>query len=202
MPTNTAPPAKSASANANRNANSSATRETTFDIFRRWGFLQATLDPLGQYLAPEPFPTPAPDGPDAEEARKFYCGTIGVEFMHIASPEKRQWIQERLERDYKAEDPARILTGLIKADMFEQVIQQRYLGTKRFSLEGLTALIPYLEQTFITAAKGGVTRSLIAMAHRGRLECDGEYDWPRCAEEIFTKFEDVDPRVPQWAAAM
>ncbi len=171
----------------------SATRQTTFDIFRRWGYLQASLDPLGQYLAPEPFPTPAPDGPDAEEARRFYCGTIGAEFMHIANPEKRAWIQERLELDYKAPDTARILTGLIRADIFEQVIQQRYLGTKRFSLEGLTSLIPFLDQTFTTAAEVGVTRAIMAMAHRGRLNVITN-TIGRNAEETFTKFEDVDPR--------
>ncbi len=81
---------------------SSTSREATFDIFRRWGYLQASLDPLGQYLPPEPFPTPAPDGPDAQEARRYYCGPIGAEFMHIPSPEKRAWIQERLERDITA----------------------------------------------------------------------------------------------------
>src|ERR1700710_24838 len=81
-----------------------ATREATFDTFRRWGYLQASLDPLGQYLAPEPFPTPPPDGPDADEARRYYCGTIGAEFMHIPSVEKRAWIQERLECEYEAPD--------------------------------------------------------------------------------------------------
>jgi 2-oxoglutarate dehydrogenase E1 component len=121
-----------------------------FDIFRRWGYLQATLDPLGQFLPPEPFPTPAPDGADSEAARAIYCGSIGAEFMHIPSPERRAWIERRLEND-PPKSPAnisraRILTGLIRADLFEQVIQQRYLGTKRFSLEGLTALIPFLDR--------------------------------------------------------
>jgi 2-oxoglutarate dehydrogenase E1 component len=170
-------------------------RETTLDIFRRWGYLQASLDPLGQYLPPEPFPTPAPDGADSEEARKFYCGSIGAEFMHIPSPEKRAWIQEQLEQEFLVSDAAkaRILTGLIRSDIFEQVIQQRYLGTKRFSLEGLTVLIPFLDQLFTTAADNGVTRGLFAMAHRGRLNVMVN-TVGRGSHEIFTKFEDVDPR--------
>ena len=86
-------------------------REEVFDLFRRWGFLQASLDPLGQFLPAEPFPTPAPEGPYSAEARTFYCGTIGAEFMHIAAPEKRAWIQAQLERPYKAADTKRILTG-------------------------------------------------------------------------------------------
>jgi 2-oxoglutarate dehydrogenase E1 component len=172
-----------------------SSREATFDIFRRWGFLQATLDPLGQFLPPEPFPTPAPDGADSEEARRYYCGSIGAEFMHIPSPEKRAWIQQQLEQDFVASKAtkARILTGLIRSDIFEQVIQQRYLGTKRFSLEGLTVLIPFLDQLFSTAAENGVTRGLFAMAHRGRLNVMVN-TVGRGSHEIFTKFEDVDPR--------
>jgi 2-oxoglutarate dehydrogenase E1 component len=176
-------------------AEPSSSREATFDIFRRWGYLQSSLDPLGQYLPPEPFPTPAPDGADSEEARKYYCGSIGAEFMHIPSPEKRAWIQEQLEQDFTATDAtkARILTGLIRADIFEQVIQQRYLGTKRFSLEGLTVLVPFLDQLFTTAADNGVKRGLFAMAHRGRLNVMVN-TVGRGSHEIFTKFEDVDPR--------
>jgi len=172
-----------------------ASREATFDIFRRWGYLQSTLDPLGQFLPPEPFPTPAPDGPDSEAARRIYCSTIGAEFMHIPSPEKRAWIQARLEgsADQATINPARILTGLIRADIFEQVIQQRYLGTKRFSLEGLTALVPFLDQLYTTAAVNGVTRSVFAMSHRGRLNVMVN-TINRSSMEIFTKFEDVDPR--------
>ena len=169
-------------------------RETTFDIFRRWGYLQASLDPLGQYLPPEPFPVPVvPEGEYAAEARGYYCGTLAAEFMHIPSPEQRQWIQEQLEQPTPAPDRKRVLTQLMHADLFEQVIQQRYLGTKRFSLEGLTVLIPFLDQVFTTASEAGITRSLIAMAHRGRLNVMTN-TIGRAPSEIFAKFEDVDPR--------
>ena len=193
MPTKTLTPTKPSPKPTTDNSDSAAAREATFDIFRRWGYLQASLDPLGQYLPPEPFPTPAPDGADSEEARRYYCGSIGAEFMHIPSPEKRAWIQEQLERDYTAHNTARILTGLIRADIFEQVIQQRYLGTKRFSLEGLTVLVPFLDQVFTTSADNGVTRSVFAMSHRGRLNVMVN-TIGRASEEVFTKFEDVDPR--------
>ena len=170
-----------------------ADREIVFDIFRRWGYLQANLDPLGQFLPPEPFPTPAPEGDAAREARGFYCGTIAAEFMHIANPEQRQWLQERLEQPAPRPDQAHILTQLIRADLFEQVIQSRYLGTKRFSLEGLTVLIPFLDQIFATGANLGVTKAMLAMSHRGRLNVMTN-TIGRPASEIFTKFEDVDPR--------
>ncbi len=170
-------------------------REAIFDVFRRWGYLQTTLDPLGQYLAPEPFPVPVPEGEEdaAAEARGFYCGTIGLEFMHMANAEKREWLQAHLEREAPAVDQRKVLTGLIKADLFEQVIQSRYLGTKRFSLEGLTVLIPYLDRTLEVSSGVGVTKAVIAMSHRGRLNVMVN-TIGRDASEIFTKFEDVDPR--------
>jgi len=183
---------QSALSHAVRNSNP-VSSDTTFDVFRRWGYLQASLDPLGQFLPPEPFPTPYTEGPDAEAARRIYSSSIGAEFMHIPSPEKRAWIQQRLEAPATAPDTARILTNLIRADLFEQVIQQRYLGTKRFSLEGLTVLIPFLDQLFTTAAEHGVNRSIFAMSHRGRLNVMVN-TINRPSEEIFTKFEDVDPR--------
>ncbi len=77
-------------------------REQVFDIFRRWGYLQASLDPLGQYLAPEPFPTPAPEGDAARDARTFYCSTIAAEFMHISNPEQRQWLEAQMEATARA----------------------------------------------------------------------------------------------------
>jgi len=168
-------------------------RELVFDIFRRWGYLQSSLDPLGQYLPPEPFPTPAPEGDLAAEARRYYCGTIAAEFMHIPSPEQRQWLEARMEKIPQKPNQAHILTQLIKADLFEQVIQSRYLGTKRFSLEGLTALIPFLDRIFEVGAGLGVTTAMLAMSHRGRLNVMTN-TIGRDPSEIFTKFEDVDPR--------
>ncbi len=82
---------------------------------------------------------------------------------------------------------------LIRADIFEQVIQSRYLGTKRFSLEGLNGVDPFSGQIFATAAADGVNTALIAMAHRGRLNVMTN-TIGRKAQELFAKFEDVDPR--------
>ena len=176
----------------------SSSRDTTFDLFRRWGYLQASLDPLGQLLPPQPFPVEsAPDeaSDDTREARRIYASSIGAEFMHIPSAEKRAWIQQRLESPGTTPTiaPARILTDLLRADLFEQVIQQRYLGTKRFSLEGLTVLIPFLDQLFTTAAELGVNRSIFTMSHRGRLNVMVN-TIGRASRDIFTRFEDVDPR--------
>src|SRR5438270_13490717 len=95
-------------------------REAVFDVFRRWGYLQSALDPLGQYLPPEPFPVAAPEGDLAQEARSYYCGTIGVEFMHITNSAQRVWLQQQMEQPAAAVDQARILKGLIRAEIFEQ----------------------------------------------------------------------------------
>jgi 2-oxoglutarate dehydrogenase E1 component len=171
-------------------------RSHVFDAFRRWGYLQAQLDPLGQYLPPAAVPELDLDGPDADEARGYYCGSVASEFMHIADGARRAWIQDRLEGkvDVGAEpDPRRTLDLLVRADLFEQVIQSRYLGTKRFSLEGVTALVPFIDELLHHAAEHGAVSGIIGMSHRGRLNvmvnivgCD--------AADIFSKFEDVDPR--------
>ena len=71
-------------------------RERVFEAFRRWGYLEADLDPLG-FLRPEHPPELQIDGELAREARRVYCGTVGVEFMHIPDSERRRWIQERME---------------------------------------------------------------------------------------------------------
>jgi len=169
-------------------------RERTFDAFRRWGYLQANLDPLGQQL--KPLRLPELDqlaGPNANEARLIYCHTVGVEFMHILDPEKRRFIQERLEGDPTSVDQRRTLELLVKADEFEQVIQSRYLGTKRFSSEGVTSLIPFLDEVLNCAADREAKQVVLAMSHRGRLNVIVNI-MGRDPSEIFAKFEDVDPR--------
>ena len=172
---------------------SAALREQTFNAFRRWGYLQANLDPLGQYLQPADVPELQIENEFVAEARRAYAGTIGVEFMHIPSRERREWLAERLETPAPAVDRQRILRLLARADLFEQVIQSRYLGTKRFSLEGVTALIPFLDELLSRAAELGAERSIMGMSHRGRLSVMVN-TFGKSPVDIFAKFEDVDPR--------
>src|SRR3989449_1621323 len=167
-------------------------RERVFDAFRQWGYLEADLDPLG-FLPKSPRPELQIAGEPAREARQVYCGTVGVEFMHIAEPERRKWIQERMEGPQPAVDQERILDQLIRADLFEQVLQQRYLGTKRFSLEGVTALLPLVDEILDAAGQRGAVELVIGMSHRGRLNVIVHVA-KRAEEEVFAGFEDVDPR--------
>jgi 2-oxoglutarate dehydrogenase E1 component len=167
-------------------------QERIWDAFRRWGYLQANLDPLGD-LERVALPELDVTGPDADAARRFYCGTIGAEFMHIPERERRQWIAERLEAEAPEPDREKILELLIRAEIFEQVLQTRYLGTKRYSLEGEAALLPLLDTILNAAADQGAEQSVLAMSHRGRLNVI-VHIVGRGAEEIFAKFEDVDPR--------
>jgi 2-oxoglutarate dehydrogenase E1 component len=167
-------------------------REITFDAFRRWGYYEANLDPLGLFI-PLKHPDLALTGEAADEARRIYCGSIGTEFMHLPEPERRQWIAEQLEGDAPGVDEHHILERLVRADLFEQVLQARYLGTKRFSLEGVTALIPLLDTILDVAGENEAIESVMAMSHRGRLNVmvHAACKTPR---EVVAGFEDVDPR--------
>ncbi|HZP18111.1 MAG TPA: 2-oxoglutarate dehydrogenase E1 component [Terriglobales bacterium] len=167
-------------------------RERVFDAFRHWGYLEADLDPLG-FLHPVPHPELQVEGESAQEARSVYCSTVGVEFMHIPDPARRRWIQDRLEGAQPEVDQQRALELLIRAELFELVLQQRYLGTKRFSLEGVTALIPLVDEILEGAAQHGAVELVMGMSHRGRLNVITHVA-KRAPEEVFAGFEDVDPR--------
>ena len=174
---------------------SSSERERVFNAYRQWGYLEGDLDPLG-FLRPRDTPELEHDGEYAREARAIYSSTIGVEVNHIYSPERRRWIFERMESgDFEVTPDLqqRILDLLIRADVFEQVMQQRYLGSKRFSLEGVTALIPLVDEALDTAAQRGAVELVMGMSHRGRLNVIAHVA-KRPPQEIFAGFEDVDPR--------
>ena len=168
-------------------------RERIFDAFRRWGYVEATLDPLGLL---EPLKHPALEsltGEVADEARRIYCGTVGADFTHLPELDRQRWIAEHIEAPAPEVNQQKILERLIRADLFEQVLQARYLGTKRFSLEGVTALIPLLDSILDSATESGAVESIMAMSHRGRLNVM-VHAACKTPHEVVAGFEDVDPR--------
>ncbi|WP_216379172.1 multifunctional oxoglutarate decarboxylase/oxoglutarate dehydrogenase thiamine pyrophosphate-binding subunit/dihydrolipoyllysine-residue succinyltransferase subunit [Arcanobacterium phocae] len=107
-----------------------------------------------------------------DQLREAYCRTVGIEYMHIVDPAQRRWFQDRLERPAQpatAEQRRRILTKLNQAEAFETFLQTKYVGQKRFSLEGGESLIPALDAILEGAAASGLSDVAICMAHRGRL---------------------------------
>jgi 2-oxoglutarate dehydrogenase E1 component len=168
-------------------------RERVFVAFRRLGYLEASLDPLGFFGPVKQSELDQLTGAAAKEARGVYSGTIGAEFMHLPEEERRRWIAERMEASPGAVNQPKILERLIRADLFEQVLQARYLGTKRFSLEGVTALIPLLDSILDTVGEHGAIESVMAMSHRGRLNVM-VHAACKPPHEVVAGFEDVDPR--------
>ncbi len=104
--------------------------------------------------------------------RDSYCRTVGVEYMHIQDPEQRKWFQDKLERPYAKptrEEQLRILEKLNEAEAFETFLQTKFVGQKRFSLEGGESTIAALDAILQAAAHAGLKEVNIGMAHRGRL---------------------------------
>src|ERR1700691_5000195 len=192
MPTSTRTTRGSATPAINLALNDNHELERVFGLFRQFGYLEAELNPLG-LLPPQPHPDLEIDNEWAREARRIYCGSVGVEFMHIADPERRRWIQERMEAEPAEVDRERALDLLMRADLFEQTLQQRYLGNKRFSLEGNTSLLPAVDEILDVAGEHGALELVMGMSHRGRLNVIIHVA-RRPAEEVFAEFEDVDPR--------
>ncbi|QKJ19968.1 multifunctional oxoglutarate decarboxylase/oxoglutarate dehydrogenase thiamine pyrophosphate-binding subunit/dihydrolipoyllysine-residue succinyltransferase subunit [Microbacterium hominis] len=104
--------------------------------------------------------------------RDSYCRTIGIEYMHIQDPGQRAWFQENVELKYQKpghDEQLRILEKLNQAEAFETFLQTKYVGQKRFSLEGGESLIPLMDEILQGAAEAGLDGAAIGMAHRGRL---------------------------------
>ncbi|MGI5273762.1 multifunctional oxoglutarate decarboxylase/oxoglutarate dehydrogenase thiamine pyrophosphate-binding subunit/dihydrolipoyllysine-residue succinyltransferase subunit [Nonomuraea sp. CA-218870] len=129
--------------------------------------------------------------------RDSYCRTVGIEYMHIQNPEERAWIQARVEKPHAS--PARdeqlnILSRLNTAEAFETFLQTKYVGQKRFSLEGGESLIPLLDSVISDAADEDLDEVVIGMAHRGRLNVLANIVG-KSYGQIFGEFEgNIDPR--------
>lgn len=132
--------------------------------------------------------------------RRSYCRSVGIEYMHIQEPEQKRWIQERVEgvaTELPLADKRRILEWLNAAEAFERFLHTKYVGHKRFSLEGAEALIPMVDGLLDAAAVAGVKRVVLGMAHRGRLNVLANIVG-KSYERIFTELEgDIDPETTQ-----
>ncbi|MET8685750.1 multifunctional oxoglutarate decarboxylase/oxoglutarate dehydrogenase thiamine pyrophosphate-binding subunit/dihydrolipoyllysine-residue succinyltransferase subunit [Streptomyces sp. NPDC004732] len=130
--------------------------------------------------------------------RDSYCRTTGVEFMHIQDPKQRRWLQDRIERTHatkpEREEQLRILRRLNSAEAFETFLQTKYVGQKRFSLEGGESVIPLLDAVLDSAAESRLDEVVIGMAHRGRLNVLANIVGKSYAQ-IFREFEgNMDPK--------
>ncbi|HMF42094.1 MAG TPA: 2-oxoglutarate dehydrogenase E1 component, partial [Polyangia bacterium] len=193
--------------------------------YRELGHLTANLDPLGLVrrklppIALEDFGLADEDldlvfssenvaGPDRTTLRDLvgllretYSRTIGVELAHLHDVELRSWLQSRMEATRNRlvmtrADRLQILDQVIGAEVLEQFLQNKFLGYKRFSLEGAESLIPLLERLIERAARSNVVEIVIGMAHRGRLNVLANV-LQKPASEIFAEFQDkVDPNDP------
>jgi 2-oxoglutarate dehydrogenase E1 component len=132
--------------------------------------------------------------------RDAYSRTIGVEYMHIQEPDQKEWIQERIEGTHPSttpEEKRRILERLNAAEAFERFLHTKYLGQKRFSLEGAETLIPMLDALCSEAADAGMTDVVLGMTHRGRLNALANV-LGKSYEQIFREFEgELDPASAQ-----
>lgn len=132
--------------------------------------------------------------------RDSYCRTIGIEYMHIQEPAQRKWIQDRVERRHESlprEEHLRILDKLNEAEIFETFLQTKFVGQKRFSLEGGESTIVVIDEVCEQAANHGLEEVCIGMPHRGRLNVLANVVGKSYAQ-IFREFEgNIDPRTVQ-----
>ncbi|MBK7622475.1 MAG: multifunctional oxoglutarate decarboxylase/oxoglutarate dehydrogenase thiamine pyrophosphate-binding subunit/dihydrolipoyllysine-residue succinyltransferase subunit [Kineosporiaceae bacterium] len=132
--------------------------------------------------------------------RDSYCRTVGVEYMHIQDPDQREWIQDRIEHPYakpSSDEQLRILRRLNAAEAFETFLQTKFVGQKRFSLEGGESVIPLLDAVLSESARANLDEVCIGMPHRGRLNVLANIAG-KSYGQIFREFEGTqDPKSVQ-----
>jgi multifunctional 2-oxoglutarate metabolism enzyme len=132
--------------------------------------------------------------------RDSYCRTVGIEYMHIQDPEQRRWIQQRVEQPHQKpprEEQLRILLKLNQAEAFETFLQTKFVGQKRFSLEGGETSVAVVDEICEAAAEAALDEVCIGMAHRGRLNMLANIVG-KSYNQIFREFEgNIDPRTVQ-----
>ncbi len=189
--------------------------------YRVRGHMVADLDPLGLQRRPHPelelghydfnaddldqkFSARTLSGPTVltlreilDRLKRTYCGPIGTQFMHIDDLETKMWLQQRMESSQNQlvmtrDQQLRVLTKLTDAEIFEQFIHKKFLGAKRFSLEGGESLIPLIDQALEKAGRHGIDEAVIGMAHRGRLNVLANII-NKSPAKIFREFADADP---------
>ncbi|MCW2779659.1 MAG: kgd [Marmoricola sp.] len=132
--------------------------------------------------------------------RDSYCRTVGIEYMHIQDPDQRRWIQERVEQPHQKpprEEQLRILLKLNQAEAFETFLQTKFVGQKRFSLEGGETTVAVIDEICEAAAEVSLDEVAIGMAHRGRLNMLANIVG-KSYNQIFREFEgNIDPRTVQ-----
>ena len=132
--------------------------------------------------------------------RDAYCRTIGVEYMHIQDTEEQRWIQSRFEGvdfQFSKEEKRRILERLNAAEAFEKFLATKYVGTKRFGLEGAESAVPILDEVLSLSANAGMQSAVLGMAHRGRLNVLANV-MGKSLDSLFKEFEGyVDPDTVQ-----
>jgi len=196
--------------------------EALFRSYRARGHLIARIDPLGAPramlpdLKPEyfgfverdldrPVRDPIAEGAPMtlrqalERLRRTYCGSVGVQFLHIEDTSIREWLQERMEHAQNRApldrgQQLRLLDRLTVANVFEDFIQKKYIGSKSFSVEGSETLIALLDVLVEQSAAGGLNEIVLGMAHRGRLNVLANV-LGKAPRHIFREFEDADPEL-------
>ena len=188
--------------------------------FRGRGHLLADIDPLGRRERHEPdeiqpdfhglseadmdteFSTAGLFAPDFMKLRdilaqleRTYCGPIGFEYMHVTDPEERRWLQEQIERGQcdpalEEDEKKAVLRQLSAAEGIEKYLHKKYVGQKRFSLEGGESMIPMLDDLIERGGQNGLAEVVVGMAHRGRINVLINV-LGKSPEELFSEFEGV-----------